>query len=95
MKGGLSFTTTLRFERDFSSLPMDIKKAVAGCIEDFARDPLPPGRRPHSVTPRGQKPTVFTMDVTSNKAYKLSFHLEDGRAVLRRVGTHGQIDRTP
>ena len=62
---------------------------------DFERDPLPSSRRPHSVTPRGQKPTVFTMDVTSNKAYKLSFHLEDGGAVLRRVGTHGQIDRTP
>jgi hypothetical protein len=95
MKGGLALTMTLSFERDYSRLSVDVQKEVDECIEEFARDPLPPGRRPHSVTPRGQKPTIFSMDVTSNKAYKLSFHLENGGAVLRRVGTHGQIDRTP
>ena len=94
MRGGLQIRLTERFERDYKSLSPDIRNAVDECMEEFERDPLPPGRRPHSVTARGHKPMVYTMDVTSNKSHKLSFQLEGNVAVLRRIGTHKQIDRS-
>lgn len=41
-------------------------------------------------------PKVFTIDVTPNKAYKISFEYGDsGAVVLRRVRTHKEIDRAP
>ena len=60
---------------------------------DIQKDPMPGVRRPHSVTPRGKKPTVYTVDVTANKAYKMSFQMDGDTAILRRVGTHKAIDR--
>ena len=84
-----------RFIKDYRSLPSDIQYAVAECIEDFERDPMPESRRPHSVTPKGQRPIIYTMDVTSNKSHKLSFDVQGESVILRRVGTHKQIDRTP
>lgn len=92
MKGGLSFVMTELFERDFKRLSPDIKKQALGCISDLEKDPLPQSRRAHSITPKGHKPVVFTMDLNSNKSHKMSFHLEDGVAVLRRVNTHSKID---
>ena len=92
MKGGLSFVMTKLFERDFKRLPLDIQKQALACISDLEKDPLPQSRRPRSVTPKGHKPVIFTIDLNSNKSHKMSFHLEDGVAVLRRVNTHAKID---
>ena len=86
---------TAAFQRDYQRLALNIQEEVNSCVLDLEmRDPLPNSRRPHSVTPRGIKPTIFTVDVTSNKAYKLSFHLGGEVAILRRVATHRQIDRS-
>ena len=83
---------TALFERDFKRLSPDIQKQALACISDLEKDPLPQSRRPHSVTPKGYKPVVFTLDLNSNKSHKMSFHLENGIAVLRRVSTHSKID---
>lgn len=93
MKGGLAYRITDRFERDYRGLQVDLQRAVDECIFDLESDPIPSSRRPHSVTPRGTRPNVLTVDVTANKSHKLSFHIEGRVAVLRRVGTHKQIDR--
>lgn len=95
MRGGLAIRFTEKFERDYKALSPDIRKAVDECLAEFVRDPLPPGRRPHSVTSRERKPTIFTMDVTSNKSHKLSFQIEGLVATLRRIGTHKELDRSP
>ena len=93
MKGALKIKMTQSFIKDWDKLPVDIQSAVNRCIEDFDRDPLPQARRPHSVTSAGRFPKVFTLDVLPNRSYKLSFEIADGFAMLRRVGTHKQIDR--
>ena len=95
MRGGLAVRITDKFQRDYARLPQDLLAAVDRCIEDLVADPIPASRRAHSVTPRGHKPTIYTVDVTSNKAYKLSFYVEGRVAVLLRVGSHGRIDRSP
>ena len=96
MKGGLPVHYTASFYRDYQALPGDIQDKVDACIRDMqSRDPLPSTRRSHRVTPRGHKPAIFTVDVTTNKAYKLSFNVLGNTFLLRRVGTHKQIDRTP
>ncbi len=95
MIGGLSVQMTASFERDFNSLPRDIQVATVECIEDLAANPIPARRRIHSVSPQGHKPTIYSADVTSNKAYKLTFQIDSRLAILRRVGTHRQIDRRP
>jgi mRNA-degrading endonuclease RelE of RelBE toxin-antitoxin system len=95
MRGGYAIQLTDKFERDYKALPPDIRERADACIRDLGQEPLPPGRRMHSVTPRGQKPTIYTVDVTANKAYKLSFHLQGNVAVLRRVADHRTLDRAP
>lgn len=93
MRGSASVTYTDAFKKDFGRLSADIKKLAKDCIADILKDPIPGARRAHNITPRGSKPTIYSVDVTPNKAYKLSFHLEGDVAVLRRVGTHRAIDR--
>lgn len=91
----LSVRFSPEFERDYVKLPPELRAAAKACVEDLERDPIPSSRRPHSVTPRGHRPVIYTVDVLSNKSYKLSYHVEGRVAVLRRVGTHKQIDRRP
>ncbi len=95
MKGGFSVHATEKFIRDYKRLPSDIQQEVEACIKDLTQDPVPSSRRPHSVSPKGLKPAIFTLDVTSNKAYKLSFQISGNVATLRRVASHKQIDRAP
>ena len=93
MQGGLQVAFTERFNRDFKRLPADVQDAVRECIKDFAKDPIPASRRAHRINTK-QFPKVFSVDVTSNKAYKMSFSIEGEAAILRRVGTHREIDRS-
>lgn len=93
MQGGFQLRLTERFIQDYKGLPIDLQRQVDACLIDLGRDPLPAARRAHSVTPRGQRPQVYTVDVTRNKSHKLSFHIEGTMAVLRRAGTHKLIDR--
>lgn len=95
MRGNLKFYPMPKFQKDFDALSADIQKKVLECLLDFNKDPLPVSRRPHSVTNRGERPAIYTMDVTSNKSYKMSFKIEEGVAFLLRVGTHKTLDRDP
>lgn len=94
MKGGFRYEFGERFKRDFKRLDPEMQGRVTECIKDLLKDPIPASRRAHRIN-TDQFPKVFSVDVTSNKAYKLSFHLsDDGQTVhLRRIGTHSEIDR--
>ncbi|MGB4061874.1 MAG: hypothetical protein WBK26_16845 [Burkholderiaceae bacterium] len=80
---------------DLSSLNAQQQDAVKNCLIDLEKDPVPTGRRMHPVTPAGAKPKIYTVDVFPNKSYKISFQLDGGLLILRRVATHKQIDRRP
>ena len=56
--------------------------------------PIPRSLRLHALS--GYKnPKVFTIDVTSNHAYKISLEIDGQTANLRRIGTHKVLDRAP
>lgn len=93
MRGGWVIVLSPAFERDFRKLDSVLRDCTAAALVDLQADPIPLSRRAHSVSPKGAKPTVYTIDVTSNKSHKLSFHLNGQAAVIRRVGTHKEIDR--
>ena len=93
MQGGFQIAVTARFRKDYARLAPDIQRQVDDCIRDFALDPLPASRRAHRIN-TAQFPKVFSVDVTSNKSHKLSFQIDDGVAILRRIGTHKEIDRS-
>ena len=95
MIGGLSIRVTDSFKRDYDRLSEDLQGAVKQCLMDLEMEVVPQSRRLHSVSPKGKKPTVYSADVTSNKSHKLTFQIDGRVAVLRRVATHRQIDRTP
>jgi hypothetical protein len=83
---------TDRFKRELAKLPDDIKAAATVAIRDIYKNPVPAMRRFHRLG--GYKnPKVFTIDVTANKAYKISLEIDGTKASLRRIGTHKELDR--
>jgi mRNA-degrading endonuclease YafQ of YafQ-DinJ toxin-antitoxin module len=93
MQGGYTIAFTERFKKDYKALSTDVQDAVDACILDLEKDPLPAVRRGHRIN-AGRFPKVFSVDVFSNKSYKISFEINGKEALLRRVGTHREIDRT-
>lgn len=67
-----------------------MKDAVA----DLLKYPIPKSRRLHPLA-GFKNPKVYTIDVFSNHAYKISLEIEGDTATLRRVATHKVIDRSP
>lgn len=93
MEGGFKkVAKTGTFERDFKRLSPEIQRAVEECVRDLYRSPIPNSRRAHRIN--DSLPKIFSVDVTSNKAYKISFGIDGDTCILRRVGTHRQIDRS-
>ena len=89
-----SLTRNEKFDSDFKSLPKNIQEAAKEAIRDLLKDPIPRSLRLHALS--GYKnPKVFTIDVTSNHAYKISLEITGPKANLRRIGTHKVLDRAP
>lgn len=85
---------TGRFVSDYNALTPALRVATDDAIVDLFKDPIPLGRRFHSL--KGYKnPKLFTIDVTPNKAYKISMEISGTCATLRRVATHRVINRAP
>lgn len=83
-----------RFDREMKGLKPDLLKAAKTAIEELYKNPSQTSLRLHCVN-KEAKPKIFTIDVLSNKSYKISFHMEGEIAVLRRVASHKDIDRLP
>lgn len=95
LQGGWTVNPGARFVRDYKRLPVDLQRQVDACLRDLGRQPVPAMRRLHVISVAGQRPQIFSVDVLSNKSYKISFEVDGGVAILRRVGTHQEIDRSP
>ncbi len=67
---------------------------VDAAIVDLLLDPLP-GRLGFKKLTDYKNPNIFTITIGGNHAYKLSLGIQGDVAVLRRVGTHKQIDANP
>ena len=68
----------------------EVKQAARQAIKDLVKDPYPKKYRLEKQTPE-----AWTIHVTSNHSHKLSFELVGDTAVLRKIGTHKEIDRAP
>lgn len=85
---------TARFQKEYKALANDLRTEVDLALRDLLKNPIPPGRRFHALG--GYKnPKLYTIDVTVNRAYKISLELDGTLATLRRIATHKQIDRKP
>lgn len=61
---------------------------------DLLKDPIP-AHLDFKKLKGYRNPSIYTITICSNHAYKLSMEIKDGVAILRRVGTHKQIDENP
>lgn len=86
--------TRTSFINSFSGLTDDMAESAINALEDLLKDPQPARLRLHKL--QGYKnPKVYTIDITTNKSHKISFELIGSVAVLRKAGTHKEIDRAP
>ncbi|UKE78520.1 hypothetical protein [Xanthomonas graminis] len=82
------------FQKDFASLPDEVKTAFGQKIPTLIEHPSASRLRLHDLS--GFKPKIFKIDVTSSgKMYQATFHLVGSVAVFLRVAIHKEIDRRP
>lgn len=79
-----------QFKVLFIKLPPEIQKAARQAVTDLVSNPHPKKYRLEKQTPE-----AWTIHVTRNHSHKLSFELVGGTAILRKIGTHKEIDRAP
>jgi len=93
--GGVSIASvkfSTKFQKQFKKIPPEIKKLVPEKLKDLLKKPFPSGLKFEKL--KGcNKPDVYTVHVTGN--YKISMQIEGDTAILRRIGNHNNIDRTP
>lgn len=82
------------FIRSFTSLSDEIAALAIEAIANLLQNPQPARLRFHKL--EGYKnPKIFTIDITTNHSHKISLEIEGSVAVLRKAGTHKEIDRAP
>jgi mRNA-degrading endonuclease RelE of RelBE toxin-antitoxin system len=85
---------SVAFLRDYQKLAPEIQEAVDAAIRGVLQDPIPRSLRFEKLQGY-RKPNIYTVHVTPNHAYKMSFEKRGDVAFLRRVATHREIDRSP
>lgn len=82
------------FQNDYRGLSDDIKESFKERYKMLLDDPQPKKLRLEKLSGY-KKPGIYTIHITPNHSHKLSFELVGTVAVLRRIGTHKDIDRKP
>ena len=93
--GGVSITRwskTKRFHKDYEKLTIQYRDLVDGKLQDLAGNPMPPGLRFEKLKGYSD-PDIYSIHITGN--YKATMEINSATAILRRVGTHDDIDRAP
>jgi mRNA-degrading endonuclease YafQ of YafQ-DinJ toxin-antitoxin module len=85
---------TAKFERDWKSCPVDVRRSAAEALRKLIGNPAANRLRMHPLNGLG-KPTIFKIDVFPNRSWQISFHLSGEVAILRRLCTHKEMDRNP
>ncbi len=86
--------TAPRFKRELRAIPPEIQRLALIALQDLVRQPIPKRLRFEKLS--GHKnPSIYTVHVTPNHSHKASFELVGTIAVMRRIGTHKEIDRVP
>lgn len=82
------------FIRTWKKLPPEIQ---AQAIEAFKHLLQPPDKRPEKLHFHKMKgyEGIWTIHISTDDSHKASLSLNGDMAVMRRVGTHEEIDRNP
>lgn len=90
--GGFDFTES--FRKELAACPLEVRQAVKDVLKKIRKNSDSGVLRLHPL--KGYpKPTIYKIDVTSNKSWQISFEMDGTTAVLRRICTHGEMDRRP
>lgn len=83
-----------RFRKALAKLPEDMKLLAKQALKDLLRHPQPGYLKLEKL--KGYKrPDIYTLHFTGNNSHKMSFEMIADQAVMRSIGTHKLIDRTP
>src|SRR5438105_269702 len=82
------------FQRSLRKLPREIRRLADQAILDLYLAEIP-GKYGFKKLSGYRNPSVYTIQLGGNHAYKMSMEIAGGVAILRRVGTHREIDRNP
>lgn len=88
----LSFTN--KFKQDYKKSTIDIRKQVDSAIEDLLKNPMPNALRFKKYNGYSN-PNIFAIHVTKNHSHKISLEMQGKKAILRRIGTHKEVDSSP
>ena len=81
-----------RFHKEYDKLEIQMKDLVDQKLQDLVKAERPPGLSFEKL--KGySNPDFYTIHVIGN--YKVSLEIDGGRATLRRVASHNEIDRQP
>jgi len=83
-----------RFGRDLQDAPADIQAAALKALNRLRENPAARSLRLHSLSGY-PKPMLWKIDVFANHSWQITFELEGDAAVLKRLGTHRDVDRDP
>jgi plasmid maintenance system killer protein len=82
----------IRFHKDYSKLETALKDTVDSKLQDLVQNPRPPGLRFEKL--KGHKdPDIYSIHINGN--YKATMEIQGDVALMRRVGDHDEIDRSP
>lgn len=84
---------TKAFKRDLKRAPPNIRQAARTAIEDLIAGRSAGKHRMHSLG--GYYPTIYKIDVFSNRSWQISFNIDGAVLVLRRLAPHRVMDRSP
>lgn len=83
-----------RFQRDFKRLDEDQRDRVIQALKDLLLPEIPAKYRLNKL--QGYKrPSIYAIHITPNHSHKLTMEIKGTTAILRRVGTHREIDDLP
>lgn len=85
---GKSFAKTLR------AASADIQSQVLSAATSLTNEPMPAKLRFEKLSGY-RNPSIYTIHITHNHSHKLSFEIQGTTAILRKIGTHKEIDRAP
>jgi len=83
-----------KFAKELGRLDRDTQAAARKALALLQTNPGSKLLRLHTLSGFG-RPTIWKIDIYSNKSYQITFEMTGMVAHLKRIATHAQIDRNP
>ena len=90
----VAFDFSDRFASELTSLDPQTQKAAREALKLLQNHPAAKSLRLHSLKGYA-KPTIWKIDVFTNRSYQITFEMIGTVAHLKRIATHADIDRAP